>query len=49
MHHSMLSTSSLSFEKVVVSFMHEDVYIGHTALVLARFASLQLDWGHHDG
>ena len=30
------SASSLSFELFVVSFMQEDVYIGHTALALTH-------------
>ena len=34
---------SSSFKLFVVSFMQEDIYIGHTALAHARFASLQLD------
>ena len=53
---SLLSNSKLvsyssSFELVVESFMQGDVHIyrPHCVSAHARFASLQLDWGHHDG
>ena len=39
---------SSSFELFVMSIMQEDVYI-HCVSAHARYASLKIDWGHHDG
>ena len=50
-HRSMISRarSSSSFEPFAVSFMQEDIYKTHCVSAHARFASIQLDLGHHDG
>ena len=42
--------SSSSYELFVVSIMQEDTALAlHCVSAHTRFASLQLDWGHHDG
>ena len=36
-------------ELCIVSFMQENVYVGHSISAQALFASLRLDWGYHKG